>query len=179
MPTEVHAILCVLVCLAAAVAYYLVCRRSHGDDERGLPPVLRGTAVAHAEETFKSHRHGLVAKLDRAYRVGKDLVLVELKTRAKDVPYMKDIIELSVQRLALQEQTRTTVSMTAWVIVENPSTRRRAAHRVSLLDDDQVLQLRDRYIAVAGGWPGKIKGAATAAQCRNCGHASRCSERKR
>jgi hypothetical protein len=44
-----------------------------------------------------------VAKIDRAYRVGGELKLVELKTRARDLVYMSDIIELSVQRIVVQD----------------------------------------------------------------------------
>lgn len=179
MVAEMQGLLIVLVGLAVALGYYLVCLRGRGaGDERGLPRALRGAEVAYAEQTFKSVRLGVVARLDRAYRVGRRLVLVELKTRAKDQVYMSDIIELSVQRVALQDQLGMPVDATAWVVVEQTGTRRRRAHQVTLLDDGAVEQLKQRYVSVAGGWSGRVKVAATPAQCRNCGHAPHCSASK-
>ena len=45
---------------------------------------LRGAEIAYAERTFRSHRHRLVARLDRAYRTPAGVQLVELKTRPRD-----------------------------------------------------------------------------------------------
>jgi hypothetical protein len=71
-------------------------------DESWLPREIAGGQLAFAEKRFESRRHGLVARLDRAYRAGGELHLVELKTRAYFAAHASDAIELSVQRLVLE-----------------------------------------------------------------------------
>src|SRR5687767_1827612 len=118
MAPEAGAVLTVFVLVIAAVAFALSRRRSE-HDELGLPDMLRGARVVHAEQTFRSSARGLVARLYRAYEVGGELVLVEFKTRRADASYMADILELSVQRVALQDERQVPVSRTAWVVTQN------------------------------------------------------------
>ena len=47
----------------------------------------------------------IIAKLDHGYRNAEGvIILVELKTRRLNRPYLSDVIELSAQRLAVQAQ---------------------------------------------------------------------------
>lgn len=153
-----------------------VLRRGRGaSDERGLPPELIGAELAYAERTFRSMRCSLVAKLDRAYRTRNGLVLVELKTRRQNKVFPPDVIELSVQRVALEDATGEPVSQTAWVLVN--SAGRRHSHKVQLLTADEVVSLRERYVRVAENRIERPRPARLLRQCENCGHRQRCSER--
>ena len=89
MAPEAIGLLTVLGLVVVATLYSLSRRRDDfADDERGLPASLRGARLVHAEETFRSVVRRLVARLDRAYEVAGELVLVEFKTRRADVAYM-------------------------------------------------------------------------------------------
>ena len=90
--------LILLIAFIASAILFARRRSSQIDDiERGLPAELRGAEIAYAERTFRSHRHRLVARLDRAYRTSAGVQLVELKTRPRDAVYMSDVIELSMR----------------------------------------------------------------------------------
>ena len=175
MSAELLALVAVILLLAAMALYAALRGREHLDDERGLPRELRGAAIAYAERTFKSERHKLVARLDRAYRTTRGLELVELKTRASNVVYMSDVIELSVQRLAVQDQTGEPVVADAWVVVENSGTRVRRPHRVRLLEDKQIAVMSQRYRGIVGKQVGNPSPAKSVRQCQQCAHRGRCS----
>lgn len=171
-----------LTAVAVVVAAFLfaLSRRSVDAtaDERGLPAALRGARLAHAEETFRSSSHRVVARLDRAYEVGGELVLVEFKTRRANVAYMSDVIELSVQRVALQDQRRVPVSKTAWVVTQNSVTGKRQPHRVTLLGTADVEALRRRYLDTASGLGPVPAPARSESQCLHCGHRDACRKRQ-
>lgn len=177
MSAEVAAL--VVVVLALTSGYLFV--KFKGIDERdvvfaGLPAELVHAEIVYAERTFRSKRHGLVAKLDRAYRVGRgELALLELKTRSQDAVFMSDIIELSAQRVALQDETGEAVSTEAWVIVQSIASGKRRPHRVHLMTDEEVQAMRQRYRLVRSGKIEAPQAARSAKQCRTCGHLGRCS----
>lgn len=178
MAPEAIGLLTVLGLVVVATLYSLSRRRDDfADDERGLPASLRGARLVHAEETFRSVVRRLVARLDRAYEVAGELVLVEFKTRRADVAYMADVIELSVQRVALQDERQVRVSKTAWVITQNSDTGKRVPHRVTLLSTEEVEALRHRYLAVQAGAGRAPALARSTNQCLHCAHRSAC-ERK-
>jgi hypothetical protein len=143
-------------------------------DEQGLPTELRGAPLIHAEQTFRSLQHRLVARLDRAYAIGGEVVLVEFKTRQGNVVHLTDIIELSVQRLALQDDRGVVVSMQAWVVIEDRSSGIRSSRRVTLLDQQEVARLRQRYLDVQEGRAADVGTAKSCGQCRSCGHRDTC-----
>lgn len=143
-------------------------------DERALPAELRGAVVVFAERTFRSGRHRLVARLDRAYGVGGTVVLVEFKTRNEDVVHATDIVELSVQRVAVQDELGVAVAREGWVVIENRTTGSRSSHRVALLDQAEVVRLRQRYLDVKAGRELVVSAARSAGQCRSCGHRDAC-----
>ena len=146
--------------------------------ERGLPPDLRGARLVHAEETFRSVAQQLVARLDRAYEVDGELILVEFKTRLAPVVHLSDVVELSIQRVALQDERHVQVSETAWVIIEEARSRARSPHRVRLLGVAQVQALRRRYLGVSNGAVQDARGAKSPKQCLHCGHRSACELRR-
>ena len=168
-----------LVVVFLASAILLARRRPASVDqiERGLPAELRGAEIAFAERTFRSHRHHLVARLDRAYRTPMGVQLVELKTRARDVVYMSDVIELSVQRIAFEEETGEAVSDFAWVIVQNGRTGTRRPRKVRLMENSDITAMRKRYADVVQGRVGRPDPARSPSQCSQCAHKARCATR--
>lgn len=170
------AVIALVLLGVSAVLFVRHSARTRGFDERWLPPELRGAAIAYAERTFRSHRRGLVARLDRAYRRdGGELTLVELKTRDRSAVYMRDIIELSVQRLAVQDEVRERVSLDAYVLVQRRKTGKRAPMKVRLLGEPEVMAMRDRYRELVAGAVRNARPATAPAMCQNCGHLSTCS----
>ncbi len=147
------------------------------DAERGLPAELRGAQIAFAERTFRSYRHRLVARLDRAYRTPAGIQLVELKTRSRNAVYLADVIELSVQRIALEDETGEAVSDQAWVVVQNSRSGRRCPRRVRLLGIQEVTAMRERYAAIVHGRVARPAPAGSASQCRQCAHRVTCAAR--
>src|SRR5436189_6441540 len=110
MSGESLAVLVALFFLAAMFLFYRGHRTQEAHDQRGLPDELLDAEIAYAEQTFRSRRRKLVALLDRAYRMDGVLKLVELMTRPRNVVYMADVSELSVQRLALHDETEEPVA---------------------------------------------------------------------
>jgi hypothetical protein len=171
------ALILVIVFIVAAL---LFARRRWAlvdDAELGLPAELRGVEIAFAERTFRSRRHRLVARLDRAYRTPAGIQLVELKTRSRNVVYLADVIELSVQRIALEDETGEAVSDQAWVMVQHSRSGRRSPHRVRLLGIQEVTAMRERYAAIVHGRVARPASAGSASQCRQCAHRAMCAAR--
>ena len=149
-------------CFAMALAW----RRSHASSaalaERiSRPKALRDATLVYMEKLFRiSKPIGLVAKLDRAYRMPSGMiVLVEFKTRSLDRPVLSDVIQLSAQRVAVVGQTGQVVASYAYVIIKTPSLRALPiAHRVNLMSDEQIIALVRRREGILAGsvlphWP--------------------------
>lgn len=170
-----------LILLIVFVAWAILLGRMRfapiDDVERGLPAELRGREVAYAERTFRSRRHRLVARLDRAYRTPAGIALVELKTRARDAVYLSDVIELSTQRIALQDETGESVSDVAWVVVQNSRSAKRRPRRVRLLEASDIAALRERYVGIVQGKVSRPAPALKRSQCEHCAHKARCDSR--
>ena len=169
----------VLILLIAFIASAILFARRRSlqidDIERGLPAELRGVEIAYAERTFRSHRHRLVARLDRAYRTPAGVQLVELKTRPHYAVYMSDVIELSTQRIALQDETVEAVSDEAWVVVQNSRSGTRRPSKVRLLGQSEVAAMRERYVDVVQGRVGRPAPARSPSQCSRCPHRASCA----
>lgn len=142
--------------------------------EPWLPGELRGAELAFSEQRFVSRRHGLVARLDRAYRVAGVLHLVELKTRNNLHAQASDVVELSVQRFAVQEQTGQTVSPVAYVAVQQGGRGTPRPIRVQLLEEAEIMAMRRRLLEVRAARGREPAPARSASACRNCGHRETC-----
>ena len=102
----------VVVCLALAIA-----RRQSVKTNAALaegasrPAALRDAELVYMERLFRASKPvGVVAKIDRAYRLPSGLlVLVELKTRWINQPCLSDVIQMSAQRVVVMGRTRQTV----------------------------------------------------------------------
>ena len=118
------------------------------------PEVLLDAKLVYMEKLFRVFKPvGLVAKLDRAYRMPSGLiVLVELKCRWINRPFLSDVIQLSAQRMAVMGQTRQPVATYAYVMVKAPTRRALPiAHRVELMSDEQVVALVRRREEILAG----------------------------
>jgi CRISPR-associated exonuclease Cas4 len=111
--------------------------------------------------------------VDRAYRARSGVVtLIELKTRRTHQPFLSDVIELSVQRLALMSETGESVSHHAYVLVQGP--RRSSTHRVELFSEAQVFALAARREAILSGMAQPMY-ACESGFCAHCAFAIPCS----
>jgi hypothetical protein len=149
--------------------------RATARELRGLPGELENAEIAYAECTFRSPGTRLVARIDRAYRLGCELTLVELKTRSRNVVYPSDVVEASVQRIAMQDETGERVCAHAWIVVQCGEAAFRNAYRVDLLERAEIVRMVNRYrLVVATDSPAELHGAHSAKACRLCGHRDQC-----
>ncbi len=111
-----------------------------------LPKELENATIAYSEKRFVAMPPTpLGAIVDRVYRrPDQVLVLVEFKRRDRLVVYESDIVELSVQRLAVEGASREKVSEYAYVVVLAPWAETRQTMRVRLYSKERVHHLADR-----------------------------------
>lgn len=135
----------VVVGLALTIACWQSVEADAARAERASrPEALQDAKLVYMEELFRTSKPvGVVAKLDRAYRMPSGLlVLVELKTRWINQPCFADVIQLSAQRMAVMGQTRQAVASYAYVMVKAPTGRALPiAHRVELMTDEEMVAL--------------------------------------
>ncbi|WP_038205752.1 PD-(D/E)XK nuclease family protein [Xenophilus azovorans] len=151
-------------------------RKKVRDERASRPRALAHAELVYMETLFRIREpFRLVAKVDRVYRLlGGSLVLVELKTRRRDRPYLTDVIQLSAQRLAVQQQTGEVVEPYAFVSVLGPGRGERIrSHRVALLEADALIRLHRRRRAILARQEAPAYAAADAA-CRGCALRSKC-----
>ena len=174
----------VLVALLAiasilGVAWWLSKWHRAGSTLVNLPRELREAQLLYAEQLFTAiGQPSISARVDRAYRVPSGVVvLLELKTRAIDRPYLSDVIELSAQRAAIALQTGERVSDHAYVAVQRPGSAAPRVHRVRLMSIAEVkaLATRRETILLSRLAPDY---AGSAEICRRCAFASGCEKFK-
>lgn len=142
---------------------------------RWLPLDVVGSRLVFAEKSFSiRHPINLVARVDRAYLNGSDLVLLELKTRSVNRIFESDIIELSAQRLAVQLGSRYRVHDYGFVVLLNPETHAKAAHKVALHPEEEVIAIASRRRSILGGGV-EPRGPAKAACCGRCEYRAECN----
>lgn len=170
----------ILALAAAALALLLTLgwwvTRKTTAERASRPRALARAELVYMEKLFRIRDPiGLVAKVDRVYRLpGGSLVVVELKTRWQDRPYLSDVIQLSAQRLAIVEQTRETVEPYGFVTVLVPGRLGKArSHRVPLLDAGALIRLHQRRDAILAKRVAPSYAASDAA-CRGCALRSKC-----
>ena len=167
-----------VVCAVAVVglALAIVWKQSHRSNAAlaewaSRPAALRDAELVYMERLFRiSTPVGLVAKLDRAYRMPSGLlVLVEFKTRWSNQPCLSDVIQLSAQRMAVMGQTGQSVALYGYVMVKAPTRRALPiAHVVKLMTGEQVTALvrrREEILAGRGVLPRKSLSLNTCDAC--------------
>ena len=137
-----------LLLFAAAYSWL----KSQGIDRtRGwLPREIADGELAFAEKRFESKRLGLVARLDRAYRQGGELHLVELKTRGYFAAHASDAIELGAAP-GPKRRPASEFPSVAYVAVKQHGQGQPRAIRVDLFDEDEVLAMRRRLLELRRG----------------------------
>ena len=165
-------------CAVAVVGFALAMARwrsleTHAarTERASRPAALRDAELVYMEKLFRiSTPVGLVAKLDRAYRLPSGLlVLVEFKTRWSNQPFLSDVIQLSAQRMAVMGQTGQSVASYGYVMVKAPTRRALPiAHFVKLMTGEQVVALvrrREEILAGRGVLPRKSSSLKTCDAC--------------
>lgn len=143
--------------LAAVALLFLIrwgCRRRLVELDKGwLPVELRDARLVYTERVFRaSSPVPIVVRLDRGYRNAEGvIILVELKTRRLNRPYLSDVIELSAQRVAVQAQTGEHVANYGYVVITSGDNHRKMVHRVAVLSTREVVALIWRRSAVVAG----------------------------
>ena len=171
-------------CAVAVVGFALAMARCRSPETHAAraerasrPAALRDAELVYLEKLFRiSTPVGLVAKLDRAYRMPNGvLVLVEFKTRWSNQPCLSDVIQLSAQRMAVMGQTGQSVASHGYVMVKAPTRRALPiTHRVKLMTDEQVVALVKRREDILAGrvlprWPVSRK------TCLSCAFRAQCN----
>jgi CRISPR-associated exonuclease Cas4 len=173
--------LSIVAAVALLAAAFFVLRRRRAATEKGAeqasrPAALGGATLAYIEKQFRVRAPvPLVARVDRAYRHADGvLVLVELKTRWSDRAYATDVIQLSVQRMALEGQTGQRVAAHGFMTVQRPKgTAALRSHRVELLSAAKIIALyRRRENLIAGTLTPTYADSPSA--CQGCAFLSHC-----
>lgn len=139
------------------------------------PREVQDAELVYAEQVFRGEGTvPIVAKLDRGYRNTKGMIiLVELKTRRVDRPYLSDVIELSAQRFALAAQTLGRVATHGYVLVQQPGSGRRTPYRVQLLTHEKVISLAKRREAILADRK-EAQYASSSGLCEQCAFKQQC-----
>ena len=133
-----------LLAVASAVAWHVIrCHHARVEERRDRPAGLRDAELFCVESQFRSKsRWPILARVDRAYRLPSGLVvLVELKTRSTAAVRESDVIQLSAQRVAVEDEMRVQVSDEAFVVFPGRHSAPPTARAVRLMPGSPFLQL--------------------------------------
>lgn len=134
-----------------------------------------GKRLLYSEQLFRAPQSRLVAKVDRAYEApGDDVELLELKTRPHHRVYRSDVIEMSAQRVAVEEVDGRRVLDTAFVLTESTRDGSRRLHRIQLMERAAVLAFRDKRLRLLRGEI-RAEAARVPALCNTCAYAKECT----
>jgi CRISPR-associated exonuclease Cas4 len=165
-----------LLAVALAVTWHLFRRhRARVAERRDRPAALRDAELICVESQFRSKsRWPIVARVDRAYRLPTGLVvLVELKTRSAPAVRTSDVIQLSAQRVAVEDELRVRVSDEAFVIFPGRHSAPPTSRAVRLMSREQVEAVAARHRRLIDGldrpqWPDSEH------VCHGCGQRAAC-----
>jgi CRISPR-associated exonuclease Cas4 len=165
-----------LLAVALAVAWHLFRRhRARVAEWRDRPAALRDAELICVEGQFRSKsRWPIVARVDRAYRLPTGVVvLVELKTRSAPAVRTSDVIQLSAQRVAVEDELRVRVSDEAFVLFPGRHSAPPAARVVRLMSREQIEAVAARRRRLIDGielpqWPDSEH------VCHGCGQRAAC-----
>lgn len=144
----------VLLALVLALLILAVRARSGGPERKSRPRELQNAELVYMETLFRVQRPlRLVARVDRVYRrPSGSLVLVELKRRGSNRVHRSDLIQLSVQKVAIEAQTGEAVDPVAFVSFADPGGKGvRRSESVRLLGAEDVAALARRREGILSG----------------------------
>jgi CRISPR-associated exonuclease Cas4 len=159
----------------AVLAWLMWRRRARHAEWRQRPAALRDAQLLSVEAEYRSKgARPIVARVDRAYRLPSGLVtLLELKTRSTAVVLPSDVIQLSAQRIALEDELGLQVSDEAFVLIPARAPAPLAVRSVQLMSRVAIDALVERRWRLMDGlevprWPecGHV--------CRRCGQSAAC-----
>lgn len=165
-----------LLAVALIVSWRLL-QRQHARvaEWRDRPAALWDADLICVESQFRSKsRWPIVARVDRAYRLPSGLVvLVELKTRSTAAVRASDVIQLSAQRAAVEDEMRVQVSDEAFVVFPGRHSAPPTARAVRLMSREQVEAIAARRRRLIDGldrprWPDSEH------VCHGCGQRAAC-----
>ena len=168
-----------LLAVALIVSWRLL-QRQHARvaEWRDRPAALWDADLICVESQFRSKsRWPIVARVDRAYRLPSGLVvLVELKTRSTAAVRASDVIQLSAQRVAVEDELRVQVSDEAFVIFPGRHSAPPTSRAVRLMSREQIEAVAARHRRLIDGldrpqWPDSEH------VCHGCGHRAACGAR--
>jgi len=155
--------LAALLVLAGGLAYFRAGRdlrddasRSYQEDEfRWMPDELRSATLSQSEKQSYVDLAGarIPVRPDQVYRTSDGrLIPVETKTRRGTGVFLYDVIELSVQRLAVAKSAGANAAHYGYVRIKDRQGNRRPTYkRVDLLHEGQLTALYHRYLGVVSG----------------------------
>lgn len=166
-----------LILAVALLVSWRLLQRQHArvSERRDRSAELRDAVLICVESQFRSRsRWPIVARVDRAYRLPSGLVvLVELKTRSAPAVRTSDVIQLSAQRVAVEDELRVRVSDEAFVLFPGRHSASPTARAVSLMSREQVEAIAARRRRLIDGierprWPDSEH------VCHGCGQRAAC-----
>ena len=165
----------ILLAIAGLAAWRMLLRsRARASERRWLPRKLQHAQLAFAEKTFRTWRPiGLIARIDRGYRLRGEVYLAEFKTRTRAMVYSSDVIELSAQRLVVEQSTGQRVNDVGYVLTQDPMGRHRSVHKVHLLPTADVIAVARRREGLLNG---RVFSKYTNSEglCRHCSYRAEC-----
>ena len=165
----------ILLAIAGLAAWRMVLRaRARASERSWLPRDLQHAQLAFAEKTFRTWRPiRLIARIDRGYRLNGEVHLAEFKTRPRAVVYSSDVIELSAQRLVVEQSTGQRVNEVGYVLTQVPLGKHRSVHQVHLLQRAEVIAVARRREGILNG---RVVSKYTDSErlCRNCSYRAEC-----
>lgn len=173
--TTVVIALFILLAIAGLAAWRMALRsRARASERRWLPRKLLHAQLAFAEKTFRTWRPiGLIARIDRCYRLNGEVYLAEFKTRTRAAVYSSDVIELSAQRLVVEQSTGQRVNDVGYVLTQDPLGKHRSVHQVHLLPRTEVIAVARRRAGILNG---RVVPKYTDSEglCRHCSYRAEC-----
>lgn len=170
------AVAAVAACIAAFAVHRLRVSAATRAERASRPDELAGAELHYMEKQFRIRGPvPLVARVDRAYRASDGtIVLVELKTRWKDRPYLTDVIQLAAQKMAIEGQTGLRVAEHAFVTVQLPTwSATKRSHKVQLMPPSEIVALHWRREGVIAGSISP-RYAQSVGACEGCAFRARC-----
>lgn len=152
-------------------------RRARMAEWRQRPDALRDAQLLSVEAEYRSKgARPIVARVDRAYRLPSGRVtLMELKTRSTVAVLPSDVIQLSAQRIALEDELGLQVTDEALVLIPARAPAPFAVRAVQLMSRTAIDALVERRWRLMGGvevprWPEREN------VCRRCGQRAACRD---
>lgn len=150
-------------------------RRDHRVEMSKMPDEIATGTLVMSEEKIRTTIAGarVCGRTEQVYRTAQGVLIpVESKTRAVSRVYMSDVIQTSLQALALRD-VRRKVADQGYVRTSHPTTKAVAYHPIQLMPRHLLERLVTRYFDVIEGRSVPTHQENRAA-CEKCGFRDKC-----